>query len=463
MRSKMGAVSSPPDSPDKRRRRWGTLPASTAGTVEVPRLALIVEREAGQPSERRTTIDGELCRIGSHESNDVCLEDAMVSRFHCNLVRSGAGWRLTDSGSLNGTRVNGVSIRDADLPREAVLELGESLVRIREADSVTMAQVPVSPAFGDLVGTSVVMRRMFGLLERVAGSEANLLIQGESGSGKEAIAMEIVRRGPRADRPLVIVDCGAISPTLIESELFGHTRGAFTGAERERVGAFEEADGGTVLLDEVGELPLEMQPKLLRVIESGHVRRVGENRTRSVDVRVVAATNRRLEREVNHGRFREDLFFRLSVVTVRVPPLRERLEDIPVLLNLFLQRLGAGDRRDLFTPEVMAEMARYDWPGNVRELRNYVERAVVLDEVGPTRMRSSLVPPAPTDPVDLDEPFTEAKKRVVADFEQRYLGALLSWSGGNVSQAARKAGMDRMYLHRLLQRYDIKRGSSLKD
>src|SRR5690606_4147720 len=358
------------------------------------------------------------------ESNDVSLEDAMVSRFHCNLVRSGAGWRLTDSGSLNGTRVNGVSVRDADLPREAVVELGESLVRIREADSVTLAQVPVSPAFGDLVGTSVVMRRMFGLLERVASSEANILIQGESGAGKEAIAMEIVRRGPRADRPLVIVDCGAISPTLIESELFGHTRGAFTGAERERIGAFEEADGGTVLLDEVGELPLEMQPKLLRVIESGQVRRVGENRTRSVNVRVVAATNRRLEREVNHGRFREDLFFRLSVVTVRVPPLRERLEDLPVLVNLFLQRLGAAHRRDLFTTEVMAEMARYDWPGNVRELRNYVERAVVLDEAGPTRMRTSLEPPAPGEPVDLDEPFTEAKKRVVADFEQRYLGAL---------------------------------------
>jgi transcriptional regulator with GAF, ATPase, and Fis domain len=305
---------------------------------------------------------------------------------------------------------------------------------------------------------------LFGLLDRVASSEANVLVQGESGTGKEQIALEIVRRGARAQRPLVIVDCGAISPSLVESELFGHVRGSFTGADRDRMGAFEEANDGTVVLDEIGELPLEMQPKLLRFIESGQVRRVGENQARTVNVRVIAATNRRLEREVNHGRFREDLYYRLSVVTVRVPPLRDHLDDIPVLVKLFMRQLGASGRSDLFTPQVLAELGKYDWPGNVRELRNYVERAVVLDAAGPA-VRRSLTPdaPEPTMSVDLDEAFTDAKQRVVDDFERRYISALLLWAKGNVSKAARKAGMDRMYLHRLLQRHDIKRGAALEE
>jgi len=444
----------------------------TSGEVAVPRIALTVELEAGKEASREVVVDGEECRIGSHGSNEVVLDDRNVSRFHCSLLRGGAGWRVIDSGSLNGTRVGGVRVRDADLPQpEAVIEVGGSRLRVREAVSVAEETIPTAPGFGDLVGTSVAMRRMFGLLDRVAKSEANVLIQGESGTGKEAIATEIVRRGPRADAPLLVVDCGAISPSLIESELFGHVRGAFTGAERDRVGAFAEADGGTILLDEIGELPLEMQPKLLRVLESGHIRRVGENRTQPVNVRVIAATNRRLEREVNHGRFREDLYFRLSVVTIRVPPLRDHLEDLPLLVNLFLTQLGSSHlKKTLFTDEVLGDLGRYDWPGNVRELRNYVERAVVLQYAGPAQRRSFLPdePGAPAggeggDEVDLDQAFTEAKKRVVEDFERRYLEALLQWSQGNVSRAARKAGMDRMYLHRLLQRHGIRRGGSIKE
>jgi DNA-binding NtrC family response regulator len=434
--------------------------------VPVPRIALVVEHEGERHPSREVIVDGELCRIGSHPGNDVVLDDPMVSRFHCSLRRSEQGWHLRDSGSLNGTWLNGVRVRDADMPRGgAVLEAGRSRVRIREAESASDAEVPVSPAFGEVVGTSVAMRRLFGLLERVASSDSNVLIQGESGTGKEAIATEIVRRGARADKPLVIVDCGSITPSLIESELFGHAKGAFTGAERDRVGAFEEGQGGTVILDEIGELPLELQPKLLRAIEAGQVRRVGENRPREVNVRVIAATNRELEREVNHGRFREDLFFRLSVVTVRVPPLREHLDDIPPLVHLFLRRLGALDRKELFTPGVLSDMQRHDWPGNVRELRNYVERAVVLDSAQPTSKRR---PPTPLPPqaggaIDLDIPFSRAKKGVVEDYERRYIAALLGWADGNISQAARKAGMDRMYLHRLVQRHGLKRGGSIKD
>jgi DNA-binding NtrC family response regulator len=455
----MSVRSSPPS---KRRRGSGTVP-SIPNFVPVPRIGLRVEREAGSGVEREVMVDAENCRIGSHPANDLVLDDPMVSRFHCALGRTSAGWRITDSGSLNGTRLNGVRVRDADLEADAVIELGDSRVRVRESSSVSEAEIPISPAFGDeLVGVSMGMRKLFGLLDRVAQSDSNVLVQGESGTGKEAIALEIVHRGSRASKPLVVVDCGAISPTVIESELFGHARGAFTGADRERVGAFEEANGGTVILDEIGELPLDMQPKLLRAIEAQQVRRVGENQQRNVDVRVIAVTNRRLEREVNHGRFREDLFFRLSVVTVRVPPLRERLEDVPVLVRFFLQKLGKSDKAELFTPAVLAEMSRYDWPGNVRELRNYVERAVVLEAAEPaSRPRPTTVPPDPTpQAIDLDEPFTEAKRRILEEFERRYLASLMLWSNGNVSQAARKAGMDRMYLHRLLQRHGIRRGGS---
>jgi transcriptional regulator with AAA-type ATPase domain len=362
--------------PPRRHKKSDTLEAAPSA-VPVPRISLWVEHEAGVTAGREVVLDGEICRIGSHPSNELVLDDPQVSKFHCSMRRSDASWRITDSGSLNGTQLNGVRVRDADLPVDrSTIEIGQSRVVVSETGSVTKEALPVSPAFGDIVGTSVAMRRMFGVLERVAASESTVLIQGESGTGKEAIAHEIVRRGARGSKPLVVVDCGAISPSLMESELFGHAKGAFTGAQRDRVGAFEEADGGTVVLDEIGELPFEMQPKLLRVLEAGQVRRLGENRARAVDVRVIAATNRRLEREVNHGRFREDLYFRLSVVTVRVPPLREHLEDLPTLVGLFLRKLNARDRKHLFTPEVIDEMKRYEWPGNVRELRNYVERAV---------------------------------------------------------------------------------------
>ncbi|WP_233561731.1 sigma 54-interacting transcriptional regulator, partial [Sorangium cellulosum] len=324
-------------------------------------------------------LDGDFIRVGSHPSNDLVLADRAVSRFHCILERVRSTFRLTDVGSRNGTYIAGVRVRDADavLP-ECRIELGESVVRIRDADAVAETEIARAPSFGALQGLSVPMRRLFPILERVAKSAPDVLIEGENGTGKEVIATELVQRSARANKPLVIVDCGAISPSLIESELFGHVRGSFTGASRDRAGAFEEADGGTVFLDEIGELPLEMQPKLLRALASREVRRLGEGRVRKVDIRVIAATNRRLEREVNSGRFREDLYYRLSVLTVRVPPLRERKEDIGLLVQCFLNELGAIDKADLFPPEVIEDMKRYDWPGNVRELRNYVERRVVL-------------------------------------------------------------------------------------
>jgi len=427
--------------------------------VSVPRLELTVERENDTAVTRTVIQEGDIARIGSHPSNHLVLADPLVSRFHFCAKLEGDGWRIFDTGSMNGTRVDGVRIRDADLPATRCrIEIGRSVIRIRELLSIASDVIPVWPKFGALYGSSIPMRKLFALLERVAASEANVLIEGESGTGKELVANEIVQQGPRAKMPLVIFDCGAVTPSLIESQLFGHARGAFTGADRDRVGAFEAANGGTLFLDEIGELPLELQPKLLRALEAHEVRRLGEHQARKVDVRVIAATNRMLDREVNQGRVRDDLYYRLSVVTVRVPPLRERTEDIALLVQAFLGNLNKTVEQ-LFTPEVLADMARYNWPGNVRELRNYVERAVVLRTVPPTSVqaRGAAVPaPESFERANIDVPFTTAKESVVEDFERAYLATLLKWADGNISKAARKAGMDRMYLHRLVQRHGLR-------
>ncbi len=444
--------------------------------VAIPRLELVIEREAGRSVERSVVLEGDELRLGSHPSNDLVIDDPMVSRFHCRLARGSSGWTVVDSGSLNGTSLDGLRARDADLPRPTCrILLGETLVRVRELGSEAIAEVPDWSSFGELYGESLAMRQLFGVLDRVAKSDSTVLIEGESGTGKELAATEIARRGSRSKGPFIIVDCSAISPNLIESELFGHVKGAFTGADRNRVGAFEAANSGTIFLDEVGEMPLDMQPKLLRALEAREVRRMGENEPRKVDVRVIAATNRRLEREVNRGRFREDLYFRLGVVTVRMPPLRKRPEDLAILMNVILRSLNAEDAAHLFTPSVLDDMAHHDWPGNVRELRNYVERTVVMDHAAPASQRRSdvsLLPPGPSELAesgetaqapDLDVPFKVAKEAVITDFERQYLGALLEWAGGNVSKAARKAKMDRMYLYRLLQRYELRGSTRIDD
>jgi DNA-binding NtrC family response regulator len=445
--------------------------------VAIPRLELVVEREAGRPLQSSRVLEGDLFRLGSHPSNDLVLNDPLVSRFHCQLGRSDNGWSITDTGSVNGTFVQGIRVRDADLPLTgARIKIGDSILVARELGPAGITEIPQWSSFGELYGETTVMRRLFGVLNRVALSDATVLIEGESGTGKELAATEIVRRGPRADNPFIIIDCGAISPNLIESELFGHAKGAFTGADRMRIGAFEAANGGTIFLDEIGELPLDMQPKLLRAIEAREIRRTGENTPQRIDVRVIAATNRRLETEINHGRFREDLYFRLSVLTIRLPALRKRLDDIPLLVRVLLRSINAEECEHLFTPDVYDDMARHDWPGNVRELRNYVERSVVLEAAAPTSQRNSgdsmpfpppgprteKMPSLPPGAINLTKPFREAKEELITSFERRYLSALLEASGGNISRAARLAKMDRMYLYKLLQRYEL-RGGSIKD
>jgi transcriptional regulator with GAF, ATPase, and Fis domain len=453
-----------------------------AAAVELVRLQVVVERVAGADAAQTLVFDGDVCRIGSHASNDLVLEDKTISRFHCRITREGNAWRITDAGSKNGTRVDGVKVLAAELEKESVLVLGESSIRVTPVSRGHVSRIAVPAQFGGIVGQSAVMQRLFAVLERVAASEIDVLIHGENGTGKELVATELVQRSRRAEGPVVVVDCSAISPNLVESELFGHVRGAFTGADREREGAFEAADGGTLFLDEIGELPLELQPKLLRALEAREVRRVGQTKMKHIDVRVIAATNRDLEREVNRGRFREDLYYRLAKVSVRVPPLRDRTDDIPMLVNNFLGTLGARNAAKLFSAAVIEEMQQHDWPGNVRELRNYIERSVVLDDVPPPSRRSGTMrahgaplrsdsdppngearlEPRSEPPRDVamstDVPFRIAKESAIATFERSYLGPLIERCNGNVSQAARAAKMDRMYLHQLAQKHGFKVG-----
>ena len=398
---------------------------------------------------------GPRCAIGSHPANDLILGDRTVSRFHCEIVIDAAGARVRDLESRNGTYVDGVRVSEGWLRHDSLLRLGQSEVRFRLAGERLAMRTSPRTHFGTLVGHSVAMRSAFAMLELASASNATVLIEGETGTGKEEASFSLHDASARSGKPFVIIDCSAIPPNLLESELFGHERGAFTGALHRRLGAFEEADGGTVFIDEVGELPLELQPKLLRVLERKTVRRVGENAHRPVDVRVVAATNRNLRSEVNKGRFRADLYYRLAVVNVRLPPLRERPEDLAFLVERILDSLAAtiDQRRRLLTPEFFARLQRGAWPGNVRQLRNYIEQCLVLDELPP--MEEEWRSPSSIS-VDPRLSYAEARRRALDAFERAYLQRLLELHGGSVSEAARAAGINRVYMHRLLRRHALR-------
>jgi len=396
-------------------------------------------------------------QIGSHPLNEVEVRDRTVSRFHCEVFvdREGRAW-VKDLGSRNGTRVNGVRVREAELQEGMVLRVGQlELVFTPLAERNELPVAPVT-SFGTLVGSSVPLRTAFAQLAKAAAKDVTVLLTGESGTGKSEAAELLHEQSGRAAKPLRVVDCAAVPANLLESELFGHERGAFTGAIQRRVGVFEEAEGGTVFLDEVGELPLDLQPKLLRVLEAREVRRLGANRYLPVDVRVVAATNRDLRAEVNVGRFRPDLYFRLAVLTVRLPPLRERPGDIPLIAKQLLGRLTLDEetRRALAEPAFLSRLQLSPWPGNVRELRNHLERCAALQEA----LQPASEDPSPQhlDALDVSIPFSEARRRLLDTFEQGYVRALLDRHDGNVSRAAATAGVDRAHLHRIMRRQKMR-------
>ncbi len=395
------------------------------------------------------------CSIGSDPSNDVVLDDPAVSRFHCEVRVDDRGVRVRDLGSKNGVNVDGTDVVEAWLRPGSLLRLGRAALRLQLTQESNWVPASDRTEFGALAGSSIAMRTTFTLLAKVAASDATVLIEGETGTGKDLAAESIHRESARRDKPFLVIDCGAIPAALLESELFGHERGSFTGAAARRVGVFEEAAGGTVFLDEIGELSADLQPKLLRVLERREVRRVGANTPVAIDVRVIAATNRDLRAEVNAGRFRADLYYRLAVVKVHIPPLRARPEDIPILAERILTSLaGEEAARRLATPELLAGLKRSAWPGNVRELRNHLERCLIFEEAFLPGEAGAAPGPAPADP---DLPYATARRHALDDFERRYLEALLARHKGKVAQAARAAGMDRVYLYKLLQRHRIKR------
>ena len=304
------------------------------------------------------------------------------------------------------------------------------------------------------------MRELFARLHRVARTESTVLIEGETGTGKELVARAIHEASSRADGPYVVVDCGALPENLLEAELFGHTKGAFTGAATARAGAIEAADGGTVFMDEIGEMPLPMQPKLLRAIESRMVRRLGETSYRQVDVRIVSATHRDLPSMVNSGAFREDLYFRLAVVPVAIPPLRARTEDIPLLAESFLPDGSQGG----LGPELMRELNGRPWLGNVRELRNFVHRAVALGAKEALAMGRPSTQPAPSKPtngaevqapVSIDEPFKDVRDRLLDNLEREYMRGMLERHNRDTSAIAQAAGLDRSYIYRLIHQHAV--------
>ncbi len=404
--------------------------------------------------------------VGRNAACQIVVDDGKVSAVHAEFVATPFGVRLRDLGSRNGTWVGGVRVGDVFLSANTKVRVGEMEVFF-EAMRPEKVAIPTIPQFGPLVGQSPPMRAIFDRLSKVAPTDLTVLIQGETGTGKELVAQAIHLASNRAKKPFVVVDCGSIPPTLAEATLFGHERGAFTGAVDKRLSPFEEAAGGTIFLDELGELPLEVQPKLLRALAERRVKSVGGNAYREVDVRVLAATRRDLVRAVNAGTFRSDLYFRVAQVKIEMMALRQRLEDIPVLVRRMLKDLGDETAYERVTTTTLERLMRHDWPGNVRELRNAVAVAFALgtedEEIDVAAHLGALSegPAATTAGAGnisvsfRGRPFQEAKRDVLARFERDYFAALADDSKGNVSEMARRAGMERAHVRAYLRRHGI--------
>ncbi|AUX43490.1 ATPase AAA [Sorangium cellulosum] len=398
--------------------------------------------------------------VGTAPTNQLVLTDRSVSRHHCEITVTPRGYLLRDLDSTNGTTVSGVRVEAAYLQSGATIDVGDTRLRFEALTDTIREPLADEEHLGSMLGQSTEMRRLFAVLPKIAASSTTVLLEGETGSGKGLLAELIHQQSPRAARPFVVIDCGAIPPSLIEAELFGHEKGAFTDAQAARAGAFEAARGGTVLLDEIGELRLDLQPKLLRALEERMIRRIGSVLPVRLDVRLIAATNRDLRQEVNRGTFRSDLFYRLNVVRLHLPPLRDRPEDIPLLAAHFYRQFTDGGEPPA---ELVEALLRHDWPGNVRELRSAVERAVLLGDPSLWREGRRGARPAShgdagdddLDPAEASLPFREGKEQVIARWERAYLRALIRSNEGNLSRAARAARMDRNHLRELLRRHGI--------
>ncbi|MBI4818952.1 MAG: sigma 54-dependent Fis family transcriptional regulator [Deltaproteobacteria bacterium] len=403
-------------------------------------------------------LGGEPFVIGSSFEATLRLTDPSVSRRHLELKNLGGSVEAKDLGSTNGSYFEGTRFQELAFTPGAVFKVGETELMLVAPEGAQPVAPSEATAFGGLLGKSRKMRQTFAILERAAKTDATVLITGETGTGKEVVAKAIHDGSSRKDHPFVVVDCASIPGSLIESELFGHVKGAYTNAVSDRAGAFESANGGTIFLDEIGEMPAALQPRLLRVLETRTIKPVGANQFRPVDVRVVAATNRSLEDEVRERRFRSDLYFRLAVVRVALPPLRDRREDIPLLARHFLAELPSTHLE--LSADLVAELVSYDWPGNVRELRNVIHQAASLSKEGlglAQKLRGGAPSSASADATEsfrpfFELPYKEARKQVLEAFELAYAEHVVDANGGNVSKAAESAQVHRNVLHRILAR-----------
>ncbi|MCA9671491.1 MAG: sigma 54-interacting transcriptional regulator [Myxococcales bacterium] len=431
------------------------------GKLKVRRYLLRILEGPDAGLEKR--LDSGTYLIGTHENNDIVLKDTTISRYHLELQVRAEGVRITDQDSTNGTYLGKTRLGSVVVRNRAHLKIGgETEAEIVLADEAVALTPFGKDFFGRVYGQSPAMLDVFNLLSQVATTDTTILLEGQTGTGKELLAEAVHQASRRASKNYVVVDCGAMPRELMGAELFGHVRGAFTGATDAKRGLADEADGGTLFFDEIGELPLDLQPQLLRLLERREVRPIGETKSHVVDVRVVAATNRDLHKMVKAGEFREDLYFRLAVVKVVIPPLKKRIDDLPGLVRLFLKDMGRGDFE--IPDAIMRQLMEHEWPGNVRELRNVVERGMSLatarimpdtDDGYLHTDQQQAEGGAPISSEMMDMPFKEAKGMLVEAFEREYLTQLLDRHNGNISRAAIEAGIDRNYIHRLVKKYDI--------
>jgi two-component system, NtrC family, response regulator HydG len=430
---------------------------------EVPsvRLEVVAGPDAGAEHTLDPAAPGRVY-VGKSEACQLRLADPLVSRRHFALEIDGARVRITDLDSTNGTLVNAVPIAEAFLHGGELVRVGDTTIAVRFGPVVS-ARLQAGTRFGRVIGASPEMLRLYPICERLALSDVPVILEGETGTGKELLAEAIHEASPRASGPFVVFDCTTSPPSLMEAKLFGHEKGAFTGATTSRPGVFEEADGGTLLIDEIGDLDVALQAKLLRAVQSGQVQRLGGTQWLKTNVRILAATRRDLEREIQEGRFRDDLYYRLAVARVELPPLRRRRGDVALLAEHFWTALTAGaPRSSPMPPDFLARLLGYAWPGNVRELSNVVANKVALGELADAgALRPSTAPPAAPaatndvigDVVARGLPFPQARQLVLGAFEERYVDAMLAKFGNNISKAAAASGVARRYFYTVRARH----------
>lgn len=425
--------------------------------IRLRRMSLVISR--GPDAGNRVSIDKDRFVVGKDPSCELFFPDPTVSRRHFEIENQGDRFVIRDLGSTNGTSIDGTRIKEAYVSPGARITAGNVELIFQPIYEIPGPEIQACERFGPLVAANPSMKKILGILSKAVSSGTTVLLKGETGVGKSAIARALHDEGPRAKGPFAVFDCAGVAPTLIESELFGVEKGAFTGAVHSRPGACEQAGGGTLFIDEIGDLPLELQAKLLRVLEEKEVRRLGATRSTRLDIHVIAASTLDFNRAVAEGRFRRDLYYRIAVIDMEIPPLRERREDIPLLCNHFLEKSRGENAWARLTPALREELEQYSWPGNIRELRNVLERIQCIGPDGFTKNESGEIGVSKDAPlaIDFDRPFKQVKEEIIETFEKEYLERLLERSGGRIAPAAREAGLNRKYFYDLLRKHDLHR------